>query len=208
MESFDTAWEKTFELVDRLESFFENDYTEGTLKGNIILTGEESDISKISIGFESDIKTEGKAKAERNINFGIDANSESEGNQTIKGKVNLLTDDGDFYVRLDHINALDMEDMNQLLNLYRNKWIKFPLKEYLSNTELTTLIDEYKKTQEEKESNKISFKDCFSNIISTTYRGEFSEYRGDSAYQFTIDWGKVFDLYGIDDADTIKQGGT
>ena len=48
MESFDTAWEKTFELVDRLESFFENDYTEGTLKGNIILTGEESDISKIS----------------------------------------------------------------------------------------------------------------------------------------------------------------
>ncbi len=208
MESFDTAWEKTFELVDRLESFFENDYTEGTLKGNIILTGEESDISKISIGFESDIKTEGKGKAERNINFGIDANSESEGNQTIKGKGNLLTDDGDFYVRLDHINALDMEDMNQLLNLYRNKWIKFPLKEYLSNTELTTLIDEYKKTQEEKESNKISFKDCFSNIISTTYRGEFSEYRGDSAYQFTIDWGKVFDLYGIDDSDTIKQGGT
>ena len=118
--------------------------------------------------------------------------SESEGKQSINGKVNLLTVDGDFYIRLDDINVLDTEDVNQLVNLYRNKWIKFSLKDYLSNPGLTMLIDEYKNVQEEK-TEKISFKDCLSNITSTTYRGEFSEYRGDSAYQFTIDWKKVSD---------------
>ena len=207
MESFDTAWEKTFELVDRIEAFSENDYTKGTLEGNIILTGEGNDISKISVGFESDIKREGKDKTELNIDFGVRSVSESEGKQSINGKVNLLTVDGDFYIRLDDINVLDTEDVNQLVNLYRNKWIKFSLKDYLSNPGLTMLIDEYKNVQEEK-TEKISFKDCLSNITSTTYRGEFSEYRGDSAYQFTIDWKKVSDLYGIDDSDTIKQGGT
>lgn len=199
---------KTFELVDRIEAFSENDYTKGTLEGNIILTGEGNDISKISVGFESDIKREGKDKTELNIDFGVRTVSESEGKQSINGKVNFLTDDGDFYIRLDRIDAFDTEEINQFLDLYRNKWIKFSLKDYLSNPELTKFIDEYKKAQEEKKEKKISFKDFISNITSTRYRGEFSEYKGDSAYQFTIDWENLCDFYEIEDPESIKQGGT